>query len=93
MKKGIVVVVMAIFCFSMTQCTKDKQTTATPTPVVAEPETDSALFVKIEAGSGFHYYKDNDTIYPSAPESAHKASFRVRFNDILELLMLHLRYA
>src|ERR1700749_5073817 len=75
-------IVLSLF---LIQCTKNKQAAATSTPLITmTPETDSALFAKITTNTGFHYYKNNDWIYHSAPASAHKAFFRVHFNDIAQ---------
>jgi hypothetical protein len=43
-------------------------------------EEDRALFDKSKTTTGFTYYKGDDTILPSSPQSAHNAFFRVRFN-------------
>ena len=58
------------------QCRKEQ--TAPPA------ETDQLLFAKAKLLTSFTYYKANDSIYKSSPQSAHVAYFRVRFNAIAQ---------
>lgn len=84
MRKLFAVVMVMALCLLMVQCTKDKQEKSVIPSGNSRPETDSALFEKIILSKGFQYYGGKDSVYPSARESAHKAYFRVRFNQIAQ---------
>lgn len=69
------VVLFVLFIFI--QCAKQEQ--RTDRPIIME--TDSALFAKITAQEGFHYYQNSDRMLLSSSASAHNKFFRVRFNE------------
>ena len=56
------------------QCRKEQS--------VKVAESDISIFNKASSLNGFTYYKGNDSVYKSSPQSAHVAYFRVRFNTI-----------
>ena len=80
MKRAFVITILLSLFVLFSECAKHKAAVNT-VPATQSPETDSALLAKAASLTGY-YYKNNDTIFPSAPASAHKAFFRVRFNDI-----------
>ncbi len=47
-------------------------------------DQDKQLFDLAKTTAGYTYYKGDNTIQPSSPQSAHNAYFRVRFNDIAQ---------
>lgn len=78
--KKLIILPLIILCILLAQC---KQDTPEPDNTAGGTEaiTDQELYDRSIVTAGYNYYKDNDDIIESSPESAHRAFFRVRFNS------------
>ena len=76
MRNKLYILLLPVLCLILMQCQKEH--TSQPA------ETDQGIFTKATAVSGFTYYKGNDSVYKSSPQSAHVAYFRVRFNAVAQ---------
>lgn len=72
--------ILSFLLLTFTQCKKDDNPDVMTDP--ATSITDQELYDMTSTVSGYIYYKNDNTVLESSPESAHKAYFRVRFNEI-----------
>lgn len=85
MKKNILLIAGTAL-FSTTVFMQCKSNDDSPTPSNNNNNnaaiTDNELYNASTTTSGFTYYKSDNTVTTSSPESAHTGFFRVRFNDV-----------
>lgn len=81
MKNGLIVIFLVSVCV-LASCKNEEQ--QTPQPLPLQLNTDSLLYAKSKEAGSFNWYRQNDSIQRSSPQSPHSKYFRVRFNNIAQ---------